>query len=86
MKFIMSLGCIKLQMLPEEAFHAVTLNGAFAMGLHETHGTIGRGKKANVIMTKEIPGLAYLPYAYGSDLVDKVILGGNIEYSNQPTE
>ena len=78
MKFIMSLGCIKLRMLPEEVLHAVTINTAYAMGLQETHGTICRGKKANLIITKEIPGLAYLPYAYGSDLIDTVILGGEI--------
>ncbi len=48
------------------------------MGLQETHGTICRGKKANVIITREVPGLAYLPYAYGSDLIDTVILGGEI--------
>ncbi|MEE9462022.1 MAG: amidohydrolase family protein, partial [Bacteroidales bacterium] len=78
MKFIMSLGCIQLRMLPEEVIHAVTLNTAYAMGLQETHGTICRGKKANVIITREVPGLAYLPYAYGSDLIDTVILGGEI--------
>lgn len=80
MKFIMSLGCIQLRMLPEEVLHAVTLNTAYAMGLHETHGSICRGKKANVVITKEIPGLAYLPYAYGSDLIDTVILGGEVMY------
>ncbi len=78
MKFIMSLGCIKLRMLPEEVLNAVTINTAYAMGLQETHGTICRGKKANVIITREVPGLAYLPYAYGSDLIDTVILGGEI--------
>ncbi len=78
MKFIMSLGCIQLRMLPEEVIQAVTINTAYAMGLQETHGTICRGKKANVIITREVPGLAYLPYAYGSDLIDTVILGGEI--------
>ncbi len=78
MKFIMSLGCIQLRMLPEEVLHAVTINTAYAMGLQETHGTICRGKKANVIITRDVPGLAYLPYAYGSDLIDTVILGGEI--------
>ncbi len=78
MKFIMSLGCIQLRMLPEEVLHAVTINTAYAMGLQETLGTICRGKKANVIITREVPGLAYLPYAYGSDLIDTVILGGEI--------
>jgi imidazolonepropionase len=84
MKLIMSLGCIQLRMLPEEVLHAVTLNTAYAMGLHETHGSICRGKKANVIITKEIPGLAYLPYAYGSDLIDTVILGGEIVTPDMP--
>jgi imidazolonepropionase len=78
MKFIMSLACIQLRMLPEEVIHAVTLNTAYAMGLQETHGTICPGKKANVIITRDVPGLAYLPYAYGSDLIDTVILGGEI--------
>jgi imidazolonepropionase len=78
MKFIMSLGCIQLRMLPEEVLQAVTLNAAYAMGLQETHGSICVGKKANVIITREIPGLAYFPYAYGSDLIDTVILGGEI--------
>ena len=84
MKLIMSLGCIQLRMLPEEVLHAVTLNTAYAMGLHRTHGSICRGKKANVIITKEIPGLAYLPYAYGSDLIDTVILGGEIMTRDMP--
>ena len=78
MKLIMSLGCIQMRMLPEEALHAVTLNSAYAMGLHETHGSICKGKKANILITKPVPGLAYLPYAYGSDLVDTVILNGKI--------
>jgi len=80
MKLVMSLACIQMRMLPAEALHAVTLNTAYAMGLQESHGTICRGKKANLIITKEVPGLDYLPYAYGSDLVDTVILNGRIEY------
>lgn len=78
MKFIMSLGCIQLRMLPEEVLHAVTINTAYAMGLQGTHGTICRGKKANVIITSKVPGFSYLPYAYGTDLVETVILGGEI--------
>ena len=78
MKLIMSLGCIRLRLLPEEAIHATTLNGAYAMGLEETHGSITRGKAANVIITKEIPGYEFLPYAYGSDLIEKVILKGKV--------
>jgi imidazolonepropionase len=80
MKFIMSLGCIQMRMLPSETLNAVTLNTAYAMGLHESHGSICKGKKASVVITKEVPGLDYLPYAYGSDLIDTVILNGEIEY------
>ena len=78
MKLIMSLGCIKLKMLPEEVINAVTINSAYAMGLSETHGSIARGKVANVYITKEIPSYAFMPYAFGSDLVDMVILKGEI--------
>ncbi|MBL7112194.1 MAG: imidazolonepropionase [Bacteroidales bacterium] len=77
MKFIMSLGCIMQKMLPEEVIHATTLNGAYAMGLEKTHGSICRGKEANVIITKEIPNYAYLPYAYGTNLIETVIFKGS---------
>ena len=80
MKLVMSLACIQMRMLPAEALNAVTLNTAYAMGLQKSHGSICRGKKANLIITKEVPGLDYLPYAYGSDLVDTIILDGRIEY------
>lgn len=78
MKFIMSLGCIKLRMLPEEVINASTINTAYAMGLEETHGSIARGKVANVYITKEIPTYQFMPYAYGSDLVNTVILNGKV--------
>jgi imidazolonepropionase len=78
MKFIMSLGCIRLKMLPEEVINAVTLNTAYAMGISETHGSITVGKKANIFITKKIPSYEYLPYAYGSNLVETVILNGEI--------
>ena len=78
MKFIMSLGTIKLRMLPEEVIHAVTLNGAYAMGLEEELGSIATGKRANVFITKEISTYDFMPYAYGSDLVDTVILNGKV--------
>lgn len=78
MKLIMSLGCIKLKMLPEEVINAVTINSACAMGLSETHGSIARGKVANVFITKEIPSLSYFPYAFGSNLIDKIILKGKV--------
>jgi len=78
MKFIMSLACIKLRLLPEEALNAATLNGAYAMGISDTHGSICKGKVANVYITKEIPSYEFMPYAYGSKLVDNVILNGVI--------
>lgn len=78
MKFIMSLGCTKLKMLPEEVINAVTINSAYAMGLSETHGSIARAKVANVFITKEIPSYEFMPYAYGSNLIETVILKGNL--------
>lgn len=78
MKLIMSLGCIKLGMLPEEVINAVTVNSAYAMGISDTHGYIGKGKTASVFITGKIPSYEYLPYAFGSDLIDTVILKGKI--------
>lgn len=78
MKFIMSLGCIRLRMLPEEVINAVTLNSAYAMGIQETHGSITMGKKANIFITRKIPSYEYIPYAYCSNLIERVILNGEI--------
>ena len=78
MKLIMSFGCIKLRMLPAEVINAVTINSAYAMGISDTHGSITKGKVANFFITKEIPSYEFLPYAYGSNLVGKVILRGKI--------
>jgi imidazolonepropionase len=78
MKFIMSLGCIKLRMLPEEVINATTINTAYAMGIQETHGSICKGKVANLYITKEMSNYEFMPYAYGSDLVDTVILNGEV--------
>lgn len=78
MKFVMSLGCIKLRMLPEEAINATTINGAYALGISDTHGSICKGKVANIFITKPVPSIEFLPYAYTSDLVDTVILNGKI--------
>ncbi|HOO67030.1 MAG: imidazolonepropionase [Bacteroidales bacterium] len=83
MKLVVSLGCIRLRLLPEEAFNAVTLNAAYAMGLSETHGSITVGKKANLFITKRIPSYEFLPYAYGSNLVETVILNGEVVFSQQ---
>jgi imidazolonepropionase len=78
MNLIMSLGMIQMKMLPAEVINASTINGAYAMGLEKSHGSITIGKKANLIITKPIPGINYIPYAYGSNLIDKVILDGNV--------
>ncbi|MEN8123063.1 MAG: imidazolonepropionase, partial [Bacteroidota bacterium] len=76
MKFMMSLACINYKMLPEEVINATTINTAYAMGLSEELGSIAVGKKANLFITKEIPGIEFMPYAYGSDLIETVILNG----------
>lgn len=76
MNFVVALSCIQMKMLPEEAINAATINGAYAMELDEAMGSITIGKKANLILTKQIPSLAYLPYSFGSNLIDKVMLNG----------
>jgi imidazolonepropionase len=63
-------------MTPEEALNAATINSAYAMNLSQSHGSIEIGKKANFIVLKDIPSLAFLPYAFGTDLVDKVFVDG----------
>lgn len=78
MAFMVSLACIKMKMTPEEAINATTLNTAYAMELGATHGSITKGKVANLFITKEIPSIAYLPYAFGADVIDEVILGGEM--------
>lgn len=76
MQFTMALGCIKLGMTPEEVINAVTINGAFAMGIDRIAGSISRGKLANLIITKKIPSLAYVPYAFTTPFIDSVLLKG----------
>lgn len=78
MKFVMSLGTIKLKMLPEEVINATTINGAYAMGLSESLGSIAKGKIANVFITKEIPSYEFMPYAFSSNLIDQIILNGKL--------
>lgn len=78
MNFVVATACIKMKMTPEEAINAATLNGAYAMGIEKTHGSITVGKKANVIITKEITSFYQLPYCFGTDLIDKVIIEGRI--------
>jgi imidazolonepropionase len=78
MNFVVATACIKMKMTPEEAINAATINGAFAMGISETHGSITLGKKANVIITKPISTFYQLPYAFGSNLIETVIIEGHI--------
>lgn len=78
MNFVVSLACIKLKMLPEEAINSATLNGAAAMELSDKIGSIAIGKKANLIITKTIPSIAFLPYSFGQTQIETVILNGEI--------
>jgi len=71
---IWSLACIKMRLTPEEALSALTINAAAAMELSTTHGTISLGKKPGIILTKEIPNLAYIPYSFGENLIERVIV------------
>ena len=78
MNFVVSTACIKMKMTPEEAINAATINGAYAMGVSNMYGSICRGKKANIIITKPISGYHYLPYSFGENLIDKVIINGEL--------
>ena len=75
MSFIMSLACIKLKMLPEEALNAMTINGAAALELSKSHGSITPGKTASIIISKPVPALSYLPYSFGHTWIENVLLG-----------
>ena len=79
MNFILSLACIKLKMTPEEAINAATINSAYAMGVEKELGSIDIGKKANLFITKEIPGYNYLPYSFGENLIKTKILNGKVQ-------
>lgn len=79
MELIMSLGIMQLKMLPYEVLNAVTINGAYAMGLEKTHGSITPGKIANLVITRPMPGFGFMPYSYGSSQISRVILNGNIQ-------
>jgi len=78
MNLVVAMSCIGMKMLPEEAINAATINGAFAMELQNEVGSITVGKKANLIFTKQIPSFTYLPYSFGSNLIDKVMINGEI--------
>lgn len=76
MNFVVATACIKMKMTPEEAINAATINGAYAMGISATHGSITIGKKANILLTQPITSYYQLPYAFGTNLIDKVMIGG----------
>lgn len=78
MNFVLSTACIKMKMTPEEAINAATINGAYAMGISDSYGSITKGKKANLIITKEVPSYNYLPYAFGDNHLDTIIINGKI--------
>ena len=74
MRFVMALGCIRMRLTPEQSFNACTINSAYAMGVSDTHGSITVGKKANLIITKPIPSLAFIPYSHQTPIIEKVIM------------
>ena len=76
MKFVVSLACVKMRLLPEEAINAATINAAYAMGLSHDYGTITPGKVANFFITQPIPSVSFIPYAYTSPIVRRVFLRG----------
>ena len=78
MNFVISTACTQMKMTPEEAINAATLNGAYAMGISETHGSTSIGKIANLIITKPISSYYQLPYSFGSNLIDMVIIEGEV--------
>ncbi|WP_010254691.1 imidazolonepropionase [Myroides injenensis] len=76
MNFVVSTACIKMKMTPEEAINAATINGAYAMGVEKQYGSITKGKKASIIITKPLHSFYELPYAFGTNNIDQVILNG----------
>lgn len=76
MNFVVATACIKMKMKPEEAINAATINGAYAMGISSTHGSITKGKKANIILTKPITNYYQIPYAFGTNLIERVMIEG----------
>ena len=78
MNFVVSTACIKMKMTPEETINAATLNGAYAMGVSKTHGSIAKGKIANLIVTKPINSYNVLPYSFGTNNIDSVYINGQL--------
>ncbi len=78
MRFVMALGCIRMKLTPEQAFNACTINSAYAMGVSDTLGSITEGKTANLVITRPLPSLAFIPYSYQTPFIEKIILNGKI--------
>ena len=78
MRFVMALGCIRMRLTPEQSFNACTINSAYAMGVSDILGSITVGKKANLIITKLVPSLAFIPYSHQTPIIEKVILNGEL--------
>ena len=76
MRFVMALGCIRMRLTPEQSFNACTINTAYAMGVSDQLGSITVGKKANLIITKPVPSLAFIPYSHQTPVIERVILNG----------
>jgi imidazolonepropionase len=76
MNLVVAMSCIQMKMLPEEAINAATINGAYAMELENEAGSITIGKRANLVFTKPIPSLAYFPYSFGTNLIERVMING----------
>lgn len=76
MNFVVSLACIHMNMNPEEAINAATINGAYAMGISKTEGSIAKGKKGNIFITKKIPSYSFIPYNFGHNCIEKVFING----------
>ena len=79
MNFVASLGCIRMGMTPEEVINATTINTAYAMGLSQELGSIAVGKKANLFITKPITSYAFIPYSFGHQYIDKIIINGKVQ-------
>lgn len=74
MRFVMALGCIKMKLSPEQAFNACTINSAYAMGVSDRLGSVTRGKKASLIITRSIPSLAFIPYSHQTPFIERIIV------------
>ena len=76
MNLVVAIGCIQMKLLPEEAINAATINGAYAIELQKEVGSIKRGKRANLIVTTPVHSIAYLPYSFGENWIDSVMING----------